>query len=209
MLTKISMCDAEIPVIRKFINGKEASNRSAFPSDGILNVTVEASRKLGASAVVLRISKDGEGDRDIPLSFIKTSLGCDTYSLDINTRDICKDDDNGLFYYEFLFLRGNDTLFTNTDNNVDFSLSDHSSRRFLMLIHKKDFMTPEWFKGRTMYHIFVDRFCRGVGQVGTREDAIVDNDWENGVPQYPPRVGEEYPNNVFFGGNLWVEFMLV
>lgn len=203
MLIKNSDYDRELPIIKKTVNGECASDKGAFPFGSVLNITVEAPRKLGASAIVLRICRDGECDKDIPLSFENTSAGIDVYTLCIDTAKLCDGAQDGLFYYEFLFLRGFDTLFTDTYNNVDFSLVDHSAGRFLLLVYEKEFTTPKWFCGTTMYHIFVDRFYKGEGTVGTREDAVLDPDWEYGVPQYPKKNGDAFSNNVFFGGNLW------
>ena len=72
-----------------------------------------------------------------------------------------------------------------------------------MLVYRKNFSTPSWFHGRVMYQIFVDRFFRGEGNVGTRDDVIMNEDWENGIPQYVEHQGEPVKNNMFFGGNLW------
>ncbi len=203
MLTKISEYDREMPVIKKIVDGENLSHRGAFPFGSILNIVVEAPRKLGASAVVLRICRDGEADMDMPLSFTSTSEGIDIYTLELDTKKLCNDFEEGLFYYEFIFLRGFDTLFTDTYNNVDFSLAERSAGRFLLLIHEQDFETPRWFFGRTMYHIFVDRFCKGAREIEVRADAVMNNDWENGIPQYPKKNGDALSNNVFFGGNLF------
>ena len=203
MLIKILDHDIDPPVIKKTVDGKDVSSKGAFAFGSVLNITVKVPRKLGASAVVLRICRDGERDNDMPLSFESTDMGVDIYTISLDTAGLCNGSKDGIFYYEFLFLRGFDTLFTDTYNNVDFSLDKHSAGRFLLLVYEKDFSTPEWFKGTTMYHIFVDRFYKGDGEVGTRSDAIIDTDWEKGIPQYPEIKGASFPNNVFFGGNLW------
>ena len=127
----------------------------------------------------------------------------DIYKLKVDTAELCGEDNDGLFFYEILFLRGSDTLFTSTNNNVDFSLVRSSSNRFLMLVYKSDMATPEWFKGRTMYQIFVDRFSNGEGEVSTRDDVVMNDDWYNGIPQYAEKPGQPLKNNMFFGGNLW------
>ncbi len=203
MLTKLYSDGDVMPVIIKTVDGKNVSSRGAFPSDKKITFTVKAPRRLGASAVVLRIKHDlEEFIRDIPLSFLETGEGMDVYTADIFPGEGC-DEYEGLFYYEFLFLRGTDTLFTDTTNNVDFELSSHSGRRFRLLIYDKKFDTPSWFHGKIMYHIFVDRFMKGEGEVGYREDAVINPDWENGIPQFPENNGDRYTNNVFFGGNLW------
>ncbi len=203
MLTKLVLSADMMPTVRKTVNGRDASKRGSFPCGTNIEFTVEVPRVLGASAVVLRIAEDGKSDMDMPLSFVSTADGVDSYTLTLDTAALCPQKENGLFYYEFLFLRGMNTLFTNTYNYVDFSLKEHSAGRFLLLIHTSDYKTPEWFKGRTMYHIFVDRFCRGEGDTGERDDIIMNEDWENGIPQFAEKQGDPLPNNMFFGGNLW------
>lgn len=201
MLTKISV--PAMPIIKKTVNGKDASSMGAFAAYENICFTVDVPRRLGASAVVLRICKDGEGDCDYPLTFTDTVEGVDSYSVTLNTKDLCGYADEGLFFYEFLFLRGMDTLFTSTYNQVDFTLEKHSEGRFALLVYEKDYKTPEWFGGRVMYHIFVDRFAKGKGAVETRDDVIMNDDWDNGIPQYVKKNGDRLANNMFFGGNLW------
>lgn len=192
-----------MPTITKTYNGNDVSSRGAFPCGAMIELTVVTPRALGASAVVLRMARDGEAYRDVPLSYTDTSSGSDVYKTVLDTVKLCENEDNGLFYYEFLFLRGMDTLFTDTYNFVDFTLEKYSGGRFILLVHSADYSTPEWFKGRTMYHIFVDRFCRSERSVPIRDDAVLNGDWYNGVMQYPEKAGDRLANNMFFGGSLW------
>ena len=203
MLTRLITSEVTLPKIIKKLNGANASNRGAFAACDKLDIAVEVPRQLGASAVVLRINKDGCKDKDYALSFQKTDFVTDEYTLSLDMSALVGKDGCGLFFYEFLFLRGLDTLFTNSKNNVDFSLSTSSQKRFLLLIYSSDFETPKWFRGRIMYHVFVDRFAKGNGPVGKRDDVIINDDWSNGIPQYPEKRGDELDNNMFFGGNLW------
>ncbi len=203
MLLRISELTDRVPVIKKRINDTDVSARGSFAYGECPELTVEAPRALGASAVVLRIQKDGCADRDYPFSFVSTNGVDDVYTLRIDTARLCDGEEDGLFFYEILFLRGLDTLFTSTHNNVDFELLDHSQNRFSLLIYKKDFAVPSWFCGTTMYQIFVDRFFKGEGEVGERDDVIINGDWYGGVPQYAEIQGQDVKNNMFFGGNLW------
>ena len=53
-----------------------------------------------------------------------------------------------------------------------------------------------------IYHIFVDRFAKG-GDVPVREDAVMNDDWYGGIPQYAEYPGQPVENNMFFGGTLY------
>lgn len=189
--------------ICRFADGCDASRRGAFPLDTELEFRLSLSRRLGVTAVALRLSPDGGEAKDYPLSFYTTSGDTDEYTVTINlTAAFCGGED-GLFYYDFLIFRGKEIFFSDTWNNVDSLLVAQEGRKFRLLVYKKDFHTPSWFSGGIMYHVFVDRFCRGKGEVGTRADAFLNPDWENGVPPYPEKPGDPLDNNVFFGGNLW------
>ena len=201
MLKKIA--ETVLPIIKKTVEGADASAQGAFPTGTVISFSVDSPRQLGASAVVLRIRRDGEEDRDIPLTFLRTVQGVDRYTLCLDTGVLCGEDISGLFFYEFLFLRGEHTLFTSTRNQVDYDLQSFSDGRFVLLLYKKDFLLPAWTKGEIIYQIFVDRFCRGAGSVTVRDEAVMNEDWEDGIPQYANRRGDPLKNNEFFGGNLW------
>ena len=175
----------------------------AFSFGTVIKWTVRLPRRLGAAAVVVRFWRDGEESQDVALTFIDTNLGEDVYEWSFDTREVCQGKNFGLFYYCFLLVRGQDTLFTNSINNVDFTLSERPACPFRLLVHTPDFKTPSWFHGGTMYHIFVDRFCRGEGYAPLREGATLETDWQNGIPQFAPYPGAPVANDRFFGGNLW------
>ncbi len=189
--------------IRKTCNGEDVTGLGAFEKGNVLVLEARVPRRMGISAVVLRIAPDGGEDRDLPFAFCERRGGDDFYALELSTSALCGKDPHGLFYYEYLFLRGEDTLFSGSVNNVDFTLSERSDVRFRLLVTVKGFRTPAWFAGGVMYHVFLDRFCRGAGHAELRRGAVIDGDWESGIPQYPEQVGDPLANNVFFGGNLW------
>ncbi len=185
------------------VNGHKTATPGAVPFGATLKICLELPRAWGAAAVVCRICPDGRTDRDIPLTFVKTANGVDFYTLSLDTAALCEGNESGLFYYELLLVRGWDTLFSHTPNNMDITFEGESGSRFRLLVYQKDFKTPAWFAGGTMYHVFLDRFCRGEGEVTPNPDAVINPDWANGIPQYARRNGDELSNNVFFGGNLW------
>ncbi len=189
--------------IEKWIGERDVSRQGAFPYGAMLSMRVTLPRRFGVSAVVLRMHPDGKEAVDIPLSFVENAEGQDIYETTLDTAALCDGASHGLFYYEYLFVRGWNTLFSDSINNVDWRLSDTSASAFRLLIYESHYQTPEWFAGGTMYHIFVDRFCRGEGKSALHGDAVIDPDWHHGIPQYAREPGAPLSNNVFFGGNLW------
>ncbi len=164
------------PVVKKTVGGRDVSLKGAFPLDTEIEFCLSIPRRLGVGTALLRLSPDGGEARDYPLVFKGTSNDTDEYTVSMNlTAAFCGGED-GLFYYEFLFFRGKEVLFSDTWNNVDCKPVYECVRRFRLLVYRSDFHTPTWFAGGVMYHIFVDRFCRGKGEVGTREDAILNPD---------------------------------
>ena len=190
-----SIREGSLPEIRKFCDGRELSRFGAFPSGKELRIEVTLPRRLGESGVVLRLFPDGGDHRDVPLSFTDSREGRDVYSVTL-TLDV------GLYYWELLFLRGFDTLFTSSVNNLDFTLERESRDRFRLLIYSDKASVPDWFSGGIMYQIFPDRFARGE-RIYDREDAVIHESFDGEIEQYAPVPGGEVENNEFFGGSLY------
>lgn len=193
---------ASLPRLTKTVDGQDVTARGAFFCRDTITFTAEVPCALGAAGVVLRIAPDGGTDIDRPFSFVKTGEGVDTYRLSLSLTALCAPTTHGLFYYEILFLRGVDTLFTDTrEDNVTFALGCHSRGRFRLLVSENDFTTPTWFHGKTMYHIFVDRFAPRGGE--RPKDAVYHENWHEEIAQFGAYPGAPVANTEFFGGTLW------
>ncbi len=185
-----------LPEIRKYVGNKDVSDRGAFSAGKKIKIEVTIPRIFGDAGVVLRIHRDGEGESDIPLAFVGTERGKDTYSVDFTP-------EKGLYYWELLFLRGADTLFTDSINNKDFTLSSYSKGKFRLLAYEDRSGAPDWFTGGTMYQIFPDRFAKGSKKVPLRKDAVLEDDWYGTIPEFAKIPGGHIENNRFFGGTLY------
>ncbi|MBQ8408886.1 MAG: glycoside hydrolase family 13 protein [Clostridia bacterium] len=209
MLPKIYFdTDSDCAVrISKFAGNTDVSDLGALPWGTVLNIELTVSRRVGASGAVMRLNRDGGKDVDLPLDFCRSDNLSDVYSCTLDTAKLCGDEGSGLFYYEFLLLRGFETLFTDSYNNLDFTLAEREGARFRLLVYEKDYTTPKGFGRGVMYQIFTDRFFRGESEqaraIKVKDGAILNEDWESGIPQYAPYPGAPLKNNMFFGGNLW------
>ena len=111
----------------------------------------------------------------------------------------------GLYYVTFRLLSDEGVYFIHSSGDeVHGQLCDDIFKcgRFQLLI------TPEYpevdpgFKNGNMYHIFVDRFYKS-GKSGRRTDAVYNDDWDNGIPEYTEYPGQDMLNNTFFGGDIY------
>lgn len=193
--------------VKKTVDGIDASNLGAFRYGAVIDVEVIVPRRLGVTEALLKIARDGECDIDIRLTQVQIDETWEKYVCSIDTADLCGQNKNGLFYYGFVFMRGHSALFSDTRNNKDLTLSENSGARFRMLIYSSDYSTPSTFGKGVIYQIFTDRFFKGTGErarsLPIKAGAVINSDWENGIPQYAEQSGAHLKNNVFFGGNLF------
>ena len=202
-----------LPVITLMADGRDVSDGRAFAAGTVLHIHAAVPRRLGVATVVMRLWRDGGESRDLAFSYVNTRDGedADEYELVLPLTGEAlpagadADGEDGLFYYRFLFLRAWNTLFSSTGNQLDMTLSENESetRPYRLLVTLPDFDTPRWLARGTMYHVFVDRFARGAGEVTNPDGAILNTDWDHGIPQYGPYPGAPCENHEFFGGNLW------
>ena len=133
----------------------------------------------------LYIGKDRE--ERISYEMENTSYGW-TISLKINQP--------GLYFYSF-HLQDLGYLQCGYCQNGEFLTP--FQHEFLLTVYTKDYQTPDWLKGGTMYQIFPDRFCKR-GSMSDIKGRVQRNDW-GGLPTYKPNEKGKVLNNDFFGGN--------
>ncbi|UKI12331.1 MAG: glycoside hydrolase family 13 protein [Oscillospiraceae bacterium] len=192
--------------------GENLTRFGAFAWGEVVSLRVGCPRRLGVTAVVLRINRDGQPPKDMPFTFLSSDYeqGQDICELELDTAALCGLDAggrrSGLFFYRLLLVRDQDTLFTDSRNNVDFTLGADGGQAFRLLVYNGGDPVPEWFGQGVLYHVFVDRFRRGAGAVRYRtgaRGAVMEPDWAHGIPPFAERQGDSLANNTFFGGNLW------
>ncbi len=182
--------------LSKYVDEVCATNEGAFREGKNVTFALTMPREIGASGVVMRLAKDGEEPKDIPFEIVEMGLS-EEYGL-------CLSLPVGLYFYEILILRGLETLFSNTENNLDISFSYKEGNKFTLLVFDKDYEAPKGYSGGVMYHIFVDRFKKNeTVSLPRRADAEYEEDWYDGKLQYAEIRGGEVKNNRFFGGDLF------
>ncbi len=104
-----------------------------------------------------------------------------------------------IYFYYFQFDDCYGRHYIGSDDNMDACLTNQLNRVFQINRYEPFPSNLDWFKGKVMYQIFVDRFCKA-GNHKPKDDVIMHENW-NEIPAYLP-VNGKILNNDFFGGDL-------
>ena len=192
-------------ILRTLRNGKPSFSKSFSVSDDA-ELLLYTERGLGVTKPRISIHADAsECVFNADFLFLRTEGMYDIYSFTFETEKICTRP--SLVFYMITFNADGKEIYFASKNNVDGFLTydrDHAaSCEFKMTVFEDGYETPQWFHDGLMYHIFVDRFCRGSKKVPVRSDAIINDEWYDGIPQYGNHPGDFCANNMFFGGTLY------
>ena len=182
----------------------------AFPSDSeldfTLSLTLPHGRAVHSAAMGIHRDAWNSGETEF-LTFPMRPLPGEGNRHDwILTLDMARDltprNGEGLYYYHYAVQLDDGSAYVfGGERPTELEPLDNYVGERQLLLYRPDFTASERFRAGLCYHIFVDRFAKA-GQVKAKPGAVLDPDWENGIPQYGEYPGAEVPNNVFFGGNL-------
>lgn len=174
------------------------SGNHTFPKGSEINIRLTVCES-GAERVFFYLGNDDRVfiEREVEFETNGSSFSCAVKlcETDFTTAD-------GLYFCHFEFISHGTRYYTAFDCGGNCYIDTRFVNEAQILIYNEEYTSPEWLFGGAMYQIFPDRFARG-GEVIRREDAVYNEDWENGIPEYPEIRGDSFPNNTHFGGTLW------
>ncbi len=182
----------------QYLHNGENIGSGAFDINTKAEIRILLPRLLGVVSVYARIYDESM------TNFVKIccqkcafDLKYDAYKLEITNKKI------GLYFLSFEISSVAGLIFgmKGQGKNVVLSKNECGKHFQFSVVNSSGFNT-ESFYGGLIYHIFVDRFKRA-GDVPLRKDAVIMEDWDNGIPEYPEYPGAHLENNTFFGGTLY------
>ncbi|MBQ9121696.1 MAG: glycoside hydrolase family 13 protein, partial [Clostridia bacterium] len=137
------------------------------------------------------------------LQFHAVENGCDVYRTSVDaSQELPLHKAGGLFYYVYAVSGAENFYLSASRDRTELQRTETPDTKTQLLFYRDDERPEPAIVGGTMYHVFVDRFFRS-GKSEPREGSILNEDWDNGTPQYAERPGGFVANNMFFGGDLW------
>ncbi len=172
-------------------NGKYREVYSAACPEGEdMRILFYINRRLGAVEFRLNLYDDAaQKDEAVSCAIIDIDHGFDIYEARFSARP------KGLY-----FLSGH---YKTLDGEGRFLFPDGEDY-LPITYYSPDFSTPDSYKGGVIYQIFPDRFAKSEKvNLPVKSHAIINRDWENGIPNYAKKPGAPLDNNMFFGGSLY------
>jgi len=183
----------------------------AFPNGGFVRFELNIESEISPKSVSMEIHADGWNDgyeirKSAPMSR-GTDACCnsDTFYIDMDFDRLLQEWDLrccGLFYYHYVVDFGGEVIELGGEDPIELhEIFDHVGERQL-LVCCRDYETSNSYRDGIIYHVFVDRFKKS-GKCGVKDGAVLNPDWDGGIPQYAEYPGAHLSNNVFFGGDLY------
>ncbi len=172
--------------------------RGVLPREASIRFVLTPEKGIEAHKAVLRIHSDKDGSMHLA-EMEKKAHGI--FEACVSADTLCGEDTDGLFYYCYdVYYPDGCTTFGGEAVSRLYPCTEEGKRQ--LLVTRTDAYTPSPLAGGIMYHIFVDRFCAS-GRAKPKPGTVINPDWEGGIPQFAKERGEDLPNNVFFGGDLF------
>lgn len=181
----------------KITSKNTPSGNHTFPKGSSITVTLTADCRCDKAYFYLGNDERVIMEREVDVKNTASSFSC---AYIVETELLPAPD--GLYFCHFEFLSGGIRYYTAFDNANNCYIATHFVNETQILVYDEKYASPEWLVGGVMYQIFPDRFARG-GEVIRRSDAVYNEDWDNGIPEYPEIRGDSFPNNTHFGGTLY------
>ncbi len=191
--------------VRRSVAGEDFDRRNVFAFSDTVVLELNIPRRLGVCSAELAVTCDRTGHvARLPLVWEDMRGATDIYRVEMHLCALCENEP-GLLLYTLRLHRAEETLYLAPINNIDFRLTyETPDVPFRLLVYADDYKTPDWAKSAVMYHIFVDRFAKSEPHaLSVRDDARLNPDWDNGIPEFAPYPGAPLKNNEFFGGSLY------
>ena len=186
---------------RKYLNGSNLSS-CAFSFDDTVEFKLLIPRRCGATKVRLHLCGEGIENKfyhqfDFNWSAFEGANDIYCCTLDMSVIGV------GLYYYKYEITSSTNAFYGEGRGFGELTKMENATDGMIqLLIYSEKSDSAKWMHGGIMYHIFVDRF-RKSGKCKAKKNAVMNDDWYNGIPQYASVPGGYVENNMFFGGDLY------
>ncbi|MBE6728760.1 MAG: glycoside hydrolase family 13 protein [Ruminococcaceae bacterium] len=167
----------------------------AVASEFSLGLKVLLHKDAKVHNVFLFVNKDGTDD------YVRYNLEPEDWLEDYRFYGINISFDEGLYWYYFSYDSDYGQFYISRDKH-SLGIVSKEIHPWQLTVYDKDFKTPDWLKGGTIYQIFPDRFYKsGTDKSNIPSDRYIQNDWD-AMPQHEQNDTSNSLGNDYFCGDL-------
>ncbi len=189
-----------IPGEIRYIHSKKNDSGTAYPSNEGVSLLLHLPRTLGVKKASITVYDHSCKNRigKFTARYFDTERTFDEYKITISAKTL----PIGLYFFS-IEAEGYTKIFGyKSTDGVVFKNKREDLPLFQFSVCDFKYAAPQHKYGGVIYHVFVDRFFK-YGDVKSREDAIMIDDWGAEIPEYPAYPGAFLKNNYFYGGTLY------
>ncbi len=189
-----------IPGEIRYIHSKKNDSGTAYPSNEGVSLLLRLPRTLGVKKASITVYDHSCKNRigKFTARYFDTERTFDEYKITISAKTL----PIGLYFFS-IEAEGYTKIFGyKSTDGVVFKNKREDLPLFQFSVCDFKYAAPQHKYGGVIYHVFVDRFFK-YGDVKSREDAIMIDDWGAEIPEYPAYPGAFLKNNYFYGGTLY------
>ena len=180
-----------------FIHNNEESTRCAFISEEKRAMKLYVPRFASVLEARLEFFAN-DTIENVEFSFVDLENENDVYFCSLDFLEV------GLYFARIRIATAFGTFYGIRKGKRILFVRDASIKNTIQIsVSRFDYPPPKRYLGGVIYHIFVDRFAKGTCNVPIKPSAKIEENWENGIPEYPEYPGAYLENNVFYGGTLY------
>ena len=165
----------------------------------LLRLKIEGSDQ--PDVVFLRLWQDGRGEEKIQMQLNEENEENPYYQVKFDAPNV----PGVVWYYFVIMIEDKIYYYGNGPDRLGGigRLYETVPPGYQITVHKKDAVTPDWFKEGVMYQIFPDRFYNGADQVlSPKPDSVIHGAWNNNPYYIRDADNGRIVYYDFFGGNL-------
>ena len=181
----------------RFVHNETENNRCAFLHDESRTLRLYVPRSASVLDATLEVACRGERKRK-SFTFQEVLGANDVYSCSLDFLEM------GLYFGCIrVFTAFGDFFGQRKGKTIHFVRDASVGDTIQLSVSHFAYPVPDRYFGGVIYHIFVDRFSKGKRKVPIKPGAKIEENWEDGGPEYPEYPGAYLENNCFYGGTLY------
>ncbi len=189
------------PARYEYLHSGKKCISTAFELSKKSEINLYIPRSLSAGEVYLEVYDESLGNMLMQFSGEWSGIDCglDVYRFHIDKKKL----GTGLYFLRPRLYAFGECLYGHRyGEDISFDYDCRLDGMMQMTICDFEYPEPKSIQGSVIYHVFVDRFCRG-GECPVSDGArVVEGEWEV-IPEYPEYPGAPLKNNTFYGGTLY------